>query len=139
MRLLFSEGPYFFVNDNYSTFQNIKRDYNNITLNNKTKIEILDNIKYIDENLLKIKFKFKNDNNNTHEIRIYATNEMLKNLNNDDIEQYFLDGTYKIVPNFGNFKTLVTFIGFNKKANAFVQYCYILLTDETQNIFENGG
>ena len=30
---------------------------------------------------------------------------MLKNLNNDDIEQYFLDGAYKIVPNFGNFKT----------------------------------
>ena len=45
---------------------------------------------------------------------------MLNNLNNDDIEQYFLDGTYKIVPNFGNFKTLVTLIGFNKKANAFV-------------------
>ncbi len=39
---------------------------------------------------------------------------MLNNLNND-IEQYFLDGTYKIVPNFGNFKTLVTLIGFNKK------------------------
>ena len=73
---------------NYPTFQNIKRDYNNITLNNKTKIEILDNIKYIDENILKIKFQFKNDNNNnnTHEIRIYATKEMFNNLNNDDIE-----------------------------------------------------
>ena len=62
--------------------------------------------------------------------------EMLNNLNND-IEQYFLDGTYKIVPNFGNFKALVTLIGFNKRANAFVQCCYTLLTDETQNIFEN--
>ena len=71
---------------NYSTFQNIKRDYNNITLNNKTKIEILDNIKYIDENLLKIKFQFKNVNNNTHEIRIYAMNEMLNSINNDDME-----------------------------------------------------
>ena len=45
---------------------------------------------------------------------------MLNNLNNGDMEKYFLDGTYKIVPNFGNFKTLVTLIGFNKKANAFV-------------------
>ena len=62
---------------------------------------------------------------------------MLNNLNNDDIKQYFLDGTYKIVPNFGNFKTLVTLIGFNKKANAFAHCCYTLLTDETQNIFEN--
>ena len=121
---------------NYSTFQNIKRDYNNITLNNKTKIEILDNIKYIDENLLKIKFQFKNVNNNTHEIRIYSTKEMLNNLNNEDMEQYFWDGTYKIVPNFGNFKTLVTLIGFNKKANAFVQCCYTLLVDETQNIWK---
>ena len=57
---------------NYSTFQNIKRDYNNITLYNKTKIEILDNIKYLDENLLKIKFQFKNNNNYTHEIRILS-------------------------------------------------------------------
>ena len=62
--------------------------------------------------------------------------EMLNNLNND-IKQYFLDGTYKIVPNFGKFKTLVTLIGFNKKANAFAHCCYTLLTDETQNIFEN--
>ncbi len=59
---------------------------------------------------------------------------MLKNLNKDDIEQYFMDGTYKIVPNFGNFKTLVTLIGFNKKDNAFVQCCYKLLKEETQNI-----
>ena len=52
-------------------------------------MEILDNIKYIDENLLKIKFQFKNVNNNTHEIRIYSTKEMLNNLNNEDMEQYF--------------------------------------------------
>ena len=32
---------------------------------------------------------------------------------------------------------MVTLIGFNKKANAFVHCCYTLLTDETQNIFEN--
>ena len=32
---------------------------------------------------------------------------------------------------------MVTLIGFNKKAIAFVQCCYTLLTDETQNIFEN--
>ena len=61
---------------------------------------------------------------------------MLSNLNNNNVEQYFLDGTYKIVPNFGNFKTMVTLIGFNKLINAFVQCCYTLLTDETQNIYE---
>lgn len=76
-------------------------------------------------------------NNNFHEIRIYATKEMLKNLNNAHIEQYFMDdGTYKIVPNFGNLKTMVTLMGYNKEINAFVQCCYTLLTEETENIYE---
>lgn len=91
----------------------------------------------MEESLLKIKFQYKDNNDNSLEIRIYATNEILKNLNNQDIEQFFMDGTYKIVPNFGDFKSLVTLLGFNKKANSFVQCCYTLLTDETQNIYEN--
>ena len=61
---------------------------------------------------------------------------MLNNLNNANIEQYFMDGTYKIVPNFGNFKTMVTLLVYNKEINAFVQCCYTLLTDETENIYE---
>ena len=73
-------------NINFSTFKNIKRDYNKISLNNKTKMEILDNIKYLDENLLKLKFQYNDDNDNLHEIRIYATNDMLKNLDNDYID-----------------------------------------------------
>ena len=43
------------------------------------------------------------------------------------MEQYFLDGAYKIVPNYGKFKTQVTLIVFNKKVNDFVQLCYTLL------------
>ena len=62
---------------------------------------------------------------------------MFNNLNNDDIEHNIFRWNNKIVQYFGNFKTLVSLIGFNKKANAFVQCCYTLLTDETQNIFEN--
>ena len=61
---------------------------------------------------------------------------MLKNLNDVNIEQYFMDGTYKIVPNFGNFKAMATLLGYNKEINAFVQCCYILLTHETENIYE---
>ena len=121
---------------NFSTFQNLKKDYNKIALNNKTKMEILDNIKYLDENLYKTKFNYIDEINNNHEIRIYATKEMLNNLNNANIEQYFMDGTYKIVPNFGNFKTMVTLLVYNKEINAFVQCCYTLLTDETENIYE---
>ena len=121
---------------NFSTFQNLKKDYNKIALNNKTKIEILDNIKYIEENLLKIKFNYIDENNNNNEIRIYGTEEMLKNLNNVNIEQYFMDGIYKIVPNFCNYKAMVKLLGYNKEINSFVQCCYTLLTGETENIYE---
>ena len=118
---------------NYTTFQNIKRDYNKLTINNKTKIEILDNIQYLEENLMKLKLSFYDKKNKFNEIRIFATNEMLNNLADKNVNQYFMDGTYKIVPNIGNFATLVTLLGYNKIKNTFVQCCFSLLTDETQN------
>ena len=45
---------------------------------------------------------------------------MLKNLNNKDIDQYFMDSTYKIVPNVGDYKALITLLDFNNKFNSFV-------------------
>ena len=60
-------------------------------------------MKYLDEDLIKIKYIYKTDKNNNLEIKIISTNEMLKNLNNKDIEQYFMDSTYKIAPNVGDY------------------------------------
>ena len=62
---------------------------------------------------------------------------MLKNLNNKNIEQYFMDGTYKIVPNIQSFKSLITLLGYNRKDNTFVQCCYALITDESENTLQN--
>ena len=61
---------------------------------------------------------------------------MLKNLGDKNVEQVFINGTYKTVPNIGKFAILVSLLGFNKNKNNFVQCCYIFLTDETQNIYE---
>ena len=61
---------------------------------------------------------------------------MLKNLNNKNIEQYFMDGTYKIVPNIGSFKSLITLLGYNRKDNTFAQCCYALITDESENTLQ---
>ena len=45
---------------------------------------------------------------------------MLKNLNKQEIEQYFMDGTYKIVPNINEFKCMITLLGYNKQKNCFL-------------------
>ena len=93
-------------------------------------------MKYLDEDLIKIKYIYKTDKNNNLEIKIISTNEMLKNLNNKDIEQYFMDSTYKIIPNVGDYKSLITLLGYNNKLNTFVQCCYALITEETQEIYK---
>ena len=49
---------------------------------------------------------------------------MLKNLNNTNIVQYFIGPTYKIVPNVGEYKALITLLGYNVKLNSFIQCCY---------------
>ena len=86
--------------------------------------------------MLKVKYQFIDKNNKNQEILIFSTNNMLKNLNNKNIEQYFMDGTYKIFPNIGSFKSLITLLGYNRKDNTFAQCCYALVTDESENTLQ---
>ena len=41
-----------------------------------------------------------------------------------------------MIPNFSNFRAIVSLLGYNKEINSFVQCCYTLLTGETENIYE---
>ena len=56
-------------------------------------------------------------------------------MNNQDIDQYFMDSTYKIVQNVGNYKTFILLLGYTNKINSFVQLCYALITEETSEIY----
>lgn len=92
-------------------------------------------MKYLDEDVVKIKFSFKNEKNVNIEIKLLSTENILKNLNNSYIVQYFMDSTYKIVPNVGEYKVLITLLGYNAKLNSFVQCCYELITEETKEAY----
>ena len=69
------------------------------------------------------------------EIKLLSTDNMLKNLNNTNIVQYFMDSAYKIVPNVGEYKTLITLLGYNIVLNSFVQCCYALIKEETKEAY----
>ncbi len=46
-------------------------------------------------------------------IRIYSLEEMLDNLIDRNFTQYFIDGTFDIVPKASKAKQLVTCVGYN--------------------------
>ena len=51
------------------------------------------------EILQKISYKFINKEGKSIEIRIFGTDKTLNYLNDENINQYFIDGTYKIISN----------------------------------------
>lgn len=58
-------------------------------------IDIIDNVKFLDNIMLKIHLKFLIENTYS-EIRIFGTNDSLNNLNKKEIIQYLIDGMYKV-------------------------------------------
>ena len=114
----------------------MKKDLNKILLSTKTKIDILENMKYLDEDIVKIKFSFKNEKNVNIEIKIFFTDIILKNSNNINIVQYFMDSTYKILPKIGEYKALITLLGYNIKVNTFVQSWFIFIIEETKEVYK---
>ena len=98
-------------------------------------IDIIDNMKFLDEIMLKLYLKFLNEGNNYSEIRIFGTNETLKDLNNKEIKQYFIDGTYKVIPNIENIEVLVLIIGNRGNTNSNSLCCAILMSDEREETY----
>lgn len=74
----------------------------------ESKIEdLLNDIQYENENLLKVEYKFKSEENKIEKIKIYGTFISLNLLKDKNINQYFVDGTYKVVPYNNEFKCLL--------------------------------
>lgn len=74
----------------------------------------------------KVYYKFINKKNENSIIRIYGTDEILGLLTSKVISQYFIDGTYKVLPN-ENFY----------KKNIYALCLCALLSEETEEGYNN--
>ena len=85
----------------------------------------------------KIFYKYINKEGKQTEIRIFGTDKTLDYLNDKHINQYFIDGTYKIIPNIDNIQSLVLIIGFNFEKNLYLLCSLITLGDEKEETYDN--
>ena len=65
-----------------------------------------------------------------HSIKIFGTKKSMENLSNKNFSQYFLDSTYKCIPNNLGCKALLLIIGYNTSNDNFELCSAILLTHE---------
>ena len=68
-------------------------------------------------------------------IKIYGTFISLNLLKDKNINQYFVDGTYKVVPYNNEFKCLLIWMGFKYRLNLYQLSLVALLTSETSEIY----
>ena len=82
------------------------------------KNKLLDNIDFKGEILLKEKITYKKENGDDVIIRIFGTKQTLSLLSDKNINQYYQDGTYKIIPSsLDEIKVVIILLGKNKIIN----------------------
>ena len=113
-------------------FSNYKTKLNRAYIYSKNNIDKLNDIKLFGKNLLICYMKFKDiQTDNYKTFRIYATDLSLSLLNNKNINQYFIDTTYKCVPNdIDEAKSLLIIIGYNNSTDKFELILASLLSKE---------
>ena len=80
---------------------------------------LLSNIRFWEELLEKVYYKYINKEGKPIEIRISETEKSLLNFSNNSINQYYDDGTYKVIPDIDNIYAFIIIIGFNYNKNLF--------------------
>ena len=99
--------------------------------------ERLNEIKLSGKNLLLANIKYKEQTGDKYKsFKIYGTHKSISLLNNEDITQYFVDTTYKCLPNeIEEAKSLLVLIGYNSKKDLFERILVAILSDEDADIF----
>ena len=72
--------------------------------------QLLTNIEYGGENILKENFEFSDNDNKIQKIKNFGTKESLSLLNNRNIKQYFINATYKALLFTREYKALIILI-----------------------------
>ena len=120
-------------------FNVFKSNYQKKIYNNKSIDEKLSNIKLYGKILLKCNMIYYDINNHGTEkyYKIFATNNSISLLNSSDINQYYIDCTYKCIPNELNTNSaaLLVLIGYNYKLDKFQLILVALLSNENTDIF----
>ena len=89
----------------------LKSNINEITnIHNQLK-----DVQYKDELLLKVNYSIINNKAERTVIRIYGTNSTLKHFSEPSIKQFFIDGTYKCIPQCDSINVLVLILCHNTK------------------------
>ena len=93
--------------------------------------ERLNEIKLSGKNLLLANIKYKEQTGEKYKsFKIYGTPKSISLLNNEDITQYFVDTTYKCLPNeIEEAKSLFVLIGYNSKKDLFELILVAILSD----------
>ena len=124
-----------FTNAEFSKFKNeyYKKKYFNQDIN-----ERIENIKLFNKKLLYANIGYKDKDEDIYKhIRIYATEKSISLLNNGDINQYFIDTTYKCLPkDIEDSKSLLVLIGYNNKKDIFELILVSIMSHEDADIFK---
>ena len=112
-------------------FNNFKMNYKNKLRRANIKENYLDYIELRGKKLLKSAHRFIDPEEKEHIIKIYGTNNSMKNLSNKDFTQFFVDSTYKCIPtNMKDIKALLLIIGYNSSIDSFELCIAVLLSSE---------
>ena len=91
------------------------------------------------KNLLSCFIKYKDIQTQTYKnFRIYSTDLSISLLNSKDINQFFIDTTFKCVPNeINDSNSLLVLLGYNNSKDIFELILVALLTNEDNELLSN--
>ena len=126
-----------YTNNNFKYYKTNEEKLKKLKIDN---YKLLSNISFRKELLEKDYYKYINSEGKPIEIRIFSTNNNLKYLSDNNINQYYIDGTYKLIPDTDIFSAVILLLGFNFQKNLNLLClvgCFGDEKEETYNHFYN--
>ena len=120
-------------------FSNYKANLKKINLFDKSIYEKLNDIKLKGKNLLSCFIKYKDiQTQNYKNFRIYSTDLSISLLNSKEMNQYFIDTTFRCEPNeIHDSNSLLVMLGYNNSKDIFELILVALITNEDNELLSN--
>ena len=120
-------------------FSNYKANLKKINLFDKLIYERLNDIKLKGKNLLSCFIKYKDiKTQNYKKFLIYSTDLSISLLNSKEINQYFIDTTFRCLPNeIHDSNSLLVMLGYNTSKDMFELILVALLSNEDNKLLSN--
>ena len=108
-------------------FNNFKNNFNAIKHKNVKTNLYINNIEINGKKLLISSYNYLDNEDNEHIIKIFGTKISMSNLSNKSFTHFFVDSTYRCVPNNFTYKALLLIIGCNNSLNDKFELCSAIL------------